>query len=89
MKHRGVVEEGQVGHVFGLLELWRVHLLDKLLLEGDLETKVWNKWVSVSQSVTSFPRAVTMVTWSPLVAVISPARYPSSASGIQQFFLES
>lgn len=29
-----IVEEGQVGHVFGLLELRRVHFLELILLQG-------------------------------------------------------
>ena len=40
VKHRGVVEERQVGHVLGFLEFRWVHLLDELLLEGDLEIGV-------------------------------------------------
>ena len=35
-QHGGLIEEGQVGHVLGLGVLGRVHLLDFLLLAGDL-----------------------------------------------------
>lgn len=31
----GLVEEGEVGHVAGLVELWRVHLLNVTHLHGD------------------------------------------------------
>ncbi|GMR36121.1 hypothetical protein PMAYCL1PPCAC_06316, partial [Pristionchus mayeri] len=36
VQHRGVVEEGEVGPVLGLLELGRVHLLEEVLLHRRL-----------------------------------------------------
>ena len=37
VQHGGVVEEGQVGHVLGLLELGRIHLQHQLLLQRHLQ----------------------------------------------------
>lgn len=36
-QHGGFIQEGQVGHVLGLVELGRIHLLGFILLHGDLQ----------------------------------------------------
>lgn len=34
LQDTGLIQEGEVGHVAGLVELWRVHLLNIILLHN-------------------------------------------------------
>jgi len=51
VQYRRIVQEGQVGHVLCLLVLWRIHLVDLILLESfALREKIINFHKKISRS---------------------------------------
>ena len=94
VKHGGLIQVGQTGHVLCLLKLWGVHLLRDIDIKHSLLKKTkYSQYMHVSylcmHASLTLPLGNSTVTLSPLVLSTWAWANPCSASGTQSHFLES
>lgn len=94
VKHGGLIQVGQTGHVLCLLKLWGIHLLRDIDIKHSLLKKTkYSQYMHVSylcmHASLTLPLGNSTVTLSPLVLSTWAWANPCSASGTQSHFLES